>query len=167
MFQDLYDRLHANMFLLNKLVYFAGGFYQDEMGYMGERSYGLGCKQCPPGSYVKPERTPGKSQTDCQSCPQGTHKQIYNTKYLLLNYLNSLQKLTFSNPLQGQISKHLLSSVHAAVWMTIIVLTDLDPASFVPKDTYVQMRPLTWELDFIGSGTLTTLSNIMKLLKKI
>jgi hypothetical protein len=53
-----------------------GGFYQDEFAYVGATSYGLGCKQCPPGTYVKPKIAPGKSKTDCQSCPQGKQKLV-------------------------------------------------------------------------------------------
>lgn len=62
-------------FLLAVLIVLliVGGFYQDEMGYIGERVYGLGCKQCAIGTYVRPEFSPGKSKTDCQSCPQGMY----------------------------------------------------------------------------------------------
>ena len=45
------------------------------MAYVGATSYGLGCKQCPPGTYVKPEIAPATSQTDCQSCPIGTNRR--------------------------------------------------------------------------------------------
>jgi hypothetical protein len=48
-----------------------GGFYQDEIAYTGVKVRGIGCKECPPGKYVTPERAPGLAETDCQSCPIG------------------------------------------------------------------------------------------------
>lgn len=53
-----------------------GGFYQDVTGYSGTAiSHGLGCKECPPGRYVPPDKAPGKSITECVSCPQGNNTQ--------------------------------------------------------------------------------------------
>eukprot|EP00794_Sanderia_malayensis_P020582 gene20582-22608_t len=44
-----------------------GSFYQDDLASMD-------CKKCPTGQYVPPNRAPGKSPTDCQTCPDGTQK---------------------------------------------------------------------------------------------
>ncbi|XP_031573692.1 uncharacterized protein LOC116307550 isoform X2 [Actinia tenebrosa] len=51
----------------------AGGFYQDAIAHVGEIVYGLGCKQCPAGSYVKPESAPGKTKESCSACLEGTN----------------------------------------------------------------------------------------------
>jgi hypothetical protein len=48
-----------------------GGFYQDDIAHVGEIVYGLGCKQCPAGSYVKPEDAPGKTMESCSACLDG------------------------------------------------------------------------------------------------
>eukprot|EP00794_Sanderia_malayensis_P015456 gene15456-17040_t len=34
----------------------------------------MDCKKCPAGQYVPPNRAPGKSPTDCQTCPDGIPK---------------------------------------------------------------------------------------------
>ena len=61
--------------LLFKLL--LGGFYQDVMGYTGvENAYGLGCKLCPPGTYIHPHAAPGKAITECTSCPQGNKNAL-------------------------------------------------------------------------------------------
>ncbi|XP_032221587.2 uncharacterized protein LOC5520597 [Nematostella vectensis] len=49
-----------------------GGFYQDSIAFVGELSHGVGCKQCPAGSYVSPAKAPGRLESECSSCPDGT-----------------------------------------------------------------------------------------------
>jgi len=49
-------------------THFAGGFYSDDVGYVGE-----GCKKCPNGSFVQFDKTPGTSKQDCKSCPEGNN----------------------------------------------------------------------------------------------
>jgi len=51
---------------------FAGGFYSDDVGYVGES-----CKKCPNGSFVKFEKAPGTSKEDCKSCPEGNNRTIF------------------------------------------------------------------------------------------
>ncbi|XP_068696481.1 uncharacterized protein [Montipora foliosa] len=55
----------------------AGGVYQDELGYSGRSSQGLGCKSCPVGHYVPPQDAPGKAVRECVLCPQGTDYTRY------------------------------------------------------------------------------------------
>lgn len=45
---------------------FSGGFYSDSLAFVGK-----GCKKCPNGSYVAYDKKPGKSVSDCKSCPLG------------------------------------------------------------------------------------------------
>ena len=33
-----------------------------------------GCKVCSPGTYVKPEKAPGKAKWECTACPDGKTK---------------------------------------------------------------------------------------------
>ena len=47
----------------------AGSYYQDELA-------STKCKICRPGQFVPPERSPGTSASDCQTCPQGTNTTI-------------------------------------------------------------------------------------------
>ena len=49
----------------------SGGFYQDEEAMFKILSHGLGCKQCPLGSFVPEEKAPGKDRGECQACPEG------------------------------------------------------------------------------------------------
>ncbi|XP_048588576.1 uncharacterized protein LOC116614027 [Nematostella vectensis] len=49
-----------------------GGFYQDVIAHIGELSHGMGCKQCPPGTFVSPAQSPGRVEGDCSACPDGT-----------------------------------------------------------------------------------------------
>ena len=44
----------------------AGSYYQDEAA-------STECKICRPGQFVPPERSPGTSASDCQTCPQGSN----------------------------------------------------------------------------------------------
>eukprot|EP00794_Sanderia_malayensis_P000626 gene626-1291_t len=44
-----------------------GSFYQDQLA-------SLQCKNCLAGQYVPPNRAPGKSPSDCLTCPDGTQK---------------------------------------------------------------------------------------------
>ena len=44
----------------------AGSFYQSEMA-------SIGCKLCPPGQYVPPDKAPGKRAIDCLTCPKNTN----------------------------------------------------------------------------------------------
>ena len=46
-----------------------GSYYQDE-------SASTECKICRPGRFVPPERSPGTSASDCQTCPEGTNTTI-------------------------------------------------------------------------------------------
>ena len=46
-----------------------GSFYQDQQA-------SVECKTCRPGQYVPPERSPGISASDCQTCPMGTNTAI-------------------------------------------------------------------------------------------
>ncbi|XP_067055503.1 uncharacterized protein [Acropora muricata] len=55
----------------------AGGVYQDEVGYTGRSSHGIGCKSCPEGHYVPPTAAPGKAVRECVLCPQGTDYSRY------------------------------------------------------------------------------------------
>ena len=43
-----------------------GSYYQDETA-------SVECKTCRPGQFVPPERSPGTSAADCQTCPEGTN----------------------------------------------------------------------------------------------
>ena len=43
----------------------AGSFYQDQLAQTK-------CKACPVGQYVPPEQAPGKSLSECVTCPEGT-----------------------------------------------------------------------------------------------
>lgn len=52
----------------------SGGVYQDEVGYTGRSSHGIGCKSCPVGHYVPPTAAPGKAVRECVLCPQGWWK---------------------------------------------------------------------------------------------
>ncbi|PFX16290.1 Carboxypeptidase N subunit 2 [Stylophora pistillata] len=49
-----------------------GGFYSDTLGYVAE-----GCKKCPKGSYVAYDKRPGKSVSDCKTCPLGTESDFF------------------------------------------------------------------------------------------
>ena len=52
-------------------IVLTGGFYQDEIaGGLFERN-GTGCKYCLKGRYVHPSKAPGKTDEDCQVCPEG------------------------------------------------------------------------------------------------
>ena len=46
-----------------------GSYYQDEPA-------SITCKTCRPGQFVPPEHGPGKSASDCQTCPEGTNTAI-------------------------------------------------------------------------------------------
>ena len=45
-----------------------GSYYQDEIA-------STKCKICRPGQFVPPERSPGTSASDCQTCPEGTNTE--------------------------------------------------------------------------------------------
>ena len=46
-----------------------GSYYQDQ-------SASKNCKECRPGQFVPPEKSPGTSPLDCQTCPQGTNTTV-------------------------------------------------------------------------------------------
>ena len=46
-----------------------GSYYQDQEASMS-------CHDCRKGQFVPPERSPGKSALDCQTCPQGTNTTV-------------------------------------------------------------------------------------------
>ena len=48
----------------------AGGFYQDKL-------LQTGCKLCPAGQYIPPDKVPGKALIDCETCPAGTRSDKY------------------------------------------------------------------------------------------
>ena len=48
-----------------------GGFYSDEVGYVAKS-----CMKCPNGSFVPPDKAPGKSSADCKACPLGKDRTI-------------------------------------------------------------------------------------------
>lgn len=74
------------------------------MGYSGASiSHGLGCKECPPGRYVPPDKAPGKSVTECVSCPQGNNIQSYQI-YLRCMSKNLVQFKTPEEPGDPSIS---------------------------------------------------------------
>ena len=54
------------------LLFFSGGFYSDTLAYVSKT-----CKRCPNGSFVEFEKTPGKQQRDCISCPLGKVAYVY------------------------------------------------------------------------------------------
>ena len=54
------------------IIHFAGGFYSDDVGYVGES-----CKRCPNGFFVQFDKTPGTSRQDCKSCPEGNNENIF------------------------------------------------------------------------------------------
>ncbi|XP_031561218.1 putative leucine-rich repeat-containing protein DDB_G0281931 [Actinia tenebrosa] len=62
----------------------AGGFYQDEQAQYEILSHGLGCKQCPDGTFVSLQSSPGVQRADCQTCPD-------ETKHMYLNFSAELQ----------------------------------------------------------------------------
>ena len=47
----------------------SGSYYQDQPA-------SITCKHCRAGQFVPPERSPGTSPLDCQTCPQGTNTSI-------------------------------------------------------------------------------------------
>ncbi|XP_033119387.1 uncharacterized protein LOC117118799 [Anneissia japonica] len=49
-----------------------GGYYLDEIGVSKGFTYSDNCKTCNNGTYVPPERAPGRSLSECQVCPFGT-----------------------------------------------------------------------------------------------
>jgi hypothetical protein len=57
---------------IENITPFAGGFYSDDVGYVGES-----CKKCPNGSFVQFDKTPGTSKQDCKSCPEGSNRNIF------------------------------------------------------------------------------------------
>ena len=57
---------------IEHMTIFAGGFYSDDIGYVGES-----CKKCPNGSVVPFNKTPGTSKQDCKSCPEGSNRNIF------------------------------------------------------------------------------------------
>ena len=64
-------RLFTNSKLMRYFIVSTGGFYQDEIaGGLFERN-GTGCKYCLKGRYVHPSKAPGKTDEDCQVCPEG------------------------------------------------------------------------------------------------
>ena len=70
----------------------------------------------PYGTYVKPDMAPGKSETDCQSCPQGNETWDY-TPYsfkglrLLLETEQEFSVVKFSYTL-SKISPEVVSGFH-------------------------------------------------------
>jgi len=65
--------MHVLFSYTENITCFAGGFYSDDVGYVGES-----CKKCPNGSFVRFEKTPGTSKQDCKACPGGIHSLIIN-----------------------------------------------------------------------------------------
>jgi hypothetical protein len=49
----------------------SGGFYQDTIAHVGEIVHGLGCKECPAGTYVSLANAPGRTEASCSACPEG------------------------------------------------------------------------------------------------
>ena len=49
-----------------KSFFFSGGFYSDSVAHVDDR-----CFLYNPGTYVPPEKAPGRRVLDCQVCPPG------------------------------------------------------------------------------------------------
>ena len=61
-----------NFNYIEKITSSAGGYYSDDVGYVGES-----CKKCPNGSFVQFDKAPGTSNEDCKSCPEGNNRTIF------------------------------------------------------------------------------------------
>lgn len=57
-------------------VSFSGGFYQDSVAAVGVTPEGHGCQHCPNGTFIHPNKAPGKASWECKACPEGQHYTV-------------------------------------------------------------------------------------------
>ena len=87
------EHMHVLFSDIENITRFAGGFYSDDVGTVGES-----CKKCPNGSFVQFEKTPGTSKQDCKAYPEGITEFFFFPKQILVFvlFINSLPNYSLS-----------------------------------------------------------------------